>query len=454
VSTATVPATKLKQKSADGTAQEAFQSIDIDGDVIALHSFQICSADVVAYLAAQATEDQARSFIRAVEVGVYCLERASSAKDTEFVKRQIERLLSELESRVSAIPAQVQDQLLKKVGTGDGQVLKPIFDASQLASNDVKQRIAECRTFVTEHIDATAETSSVGKALKVIKDMLNPVLPGSVQNCVDLAVAKVTATDGMLAKTVKATVEAALKPLQDEVKDLGKEIRAQEAAEQVLMQTTAKGPRYEEQVIEVLQPWAKNVGAELERVGADNRPGDVLVTLTRTSLSPADVRVVIETRDEEATARGRKVISNDVANAMTERSANAGIYLSRTPDGLGREIGDWGEGECAQGPWVATTHEHLRTAIRFLVAQHRLRTLRSQLPDFDTVAIENHIKSIRTALDRIKTIKSKVTTIRSTADGIGGEADGIREEVVSALRAIEDAMLQASAVRVSRSAEV
>lgn len=438
------PATELSPEAVEEAASDAFQTIDVEGDVVILHSFQIRSADVAAYLAAQATDNQSQAFIRAVEVGVFCLERASTAKDTEFVKRQIDRLLSEMDLKVGAIPARLQDELIKKVGTGDGQVLKPIFDASQHASTEVRLRIAECKAFVTEHIDPTTDTSTVGKALQNVRDMLNPELPRSVQKSLETAIAMVTGGDGALAQTVKATVAAAMQPLQDEVRELGKEIRGQEAAEEVLSQTTEKGPRYEEEVIALLQPWARSVGAELEHVGVDNRPGDVLLKLTRTSISAADVRVVIEVRDEEATARGRKVISTDVTNAMAERSANAGIYLSRTPQGLGREIGDWAEGECAQGPWVAITHEHLRTAIRFLIAQHRLRTLRSELPDFDTAAIENQVKRIQTALDRIRTIKTKVTNIRTAADAIVSEGETLRDEIVSALRAIEDGILKAS----------
>jgi|GEM_PF-872797 len=424
---------------------DAFQSIEIQGEVVTLHSLQIRNPDIAAYLSPQLTKDQPQAFIRAVEVGVFCLERASTAKDTDFVKRQIERLLNDLESKVGAIPTKVRDELLTKVGTGDGQVLKPLVDAACLAAKSVTDRISECKTFVADLLDPTKDSSSVGKAVKTVSDMLDPARKDSVQGSLEAAITKVTGEDGILAKSVKTVVADAIKPLKEEVDALGKEIRGQEAAEEALMQTIEKGVPYEEDVVHRLQPWAKAVGAQLEHVGGDNRPGDVVLKLTGTSISSADVRLVIEARDRK-TAVGRKAIADDLTVKMAERSANAAIYLSRAVDGLGREVGDWCEGECDLGPWIATTDQHLHTAIRFLVALHRLRTLRSDRPELDGAAIENQIQRIRTALTRIKTINRKVTDVRSTADEIGTEATSLRDETREALIALEDAIRQCDTV--------
>jgi hypothetical protein len=415
------------------------QAIDIQGDMVILHDFDIRNADIACYLAQQPADDQPQAFIRAVEVGVFCLERASTAKDTDFVKRQVERLLNEMELRVGAIPTKVRDELLAKVGTSDGQILKPLVDATFLATKNVTDRIAECKTFVADLLDPTKDASSVGKAVKTVSDMLDPGRKDSVQGSLEAAITKVTGEDGALAKSVKTVVAEAIKPLKEEVDALGKEIRGQEAAEEALMQTIEKGVPYEEEIVERLQPWATAVGAQLQHVGGDNRPGDVLLTLTATSICPTDVRLVIEARDRK-TPVGRKAISNDLAVKMAERSSNAAIYLSRGPSGLGREVGDWCEGECDLGPWIATTDEHLHTAVRFLVALHRLRTLRSEQPDLDGAAIENQIQRIRTALNRVKTINRKVTDVRTTADEIGTEATSLRDEIREALIALEDAI--------------
>jgi hypothetical protein len=321
-------------------ATEAFHGIDIQGEIVFLHDFQIRNPDIASYLAQHPIKDQSQAFVRALEVGVFCLERASTAKDTEFIKRQVERLLNEMELKVSTIPTKVRDELLTKVGTGDGQVLKPLVDAALLAARNVTDRIGECKTFVADLLDPTKDSSSVGKAVKTVSDMLDPVRKDSVQGTLEAAITKVTGEDGVLAKSVKAVVADAIKPLKDEVDALGKEIRGQEAAEEALMQTTEKGVPYEEEVVQRLQPWAKAVGAHLQHVGGDNRPGDVILKLTGTSICTTDVCLVIEARDRK-TPLGRMAIADDLTIKMAERSANAAIYLSRGPDGLGREVGDW-----------------------------------------------------------------------------------------------------------------
>src|SRR5262249_16370352 len=160
------------------------------------------------------TEDQSQAFIRAVEVGIFCLERASTAKDTNFVKRQVERLLGEMESRVGTIPTKVRDELLSKIGTSDGQVLKPLVDAAFLAAKNVTDRITECKTFVADLLDPSKDASSVGKAVKSVCDMLDPGRKDSVQGSLEAAITKVTGEGGALAKSVKTVVAEAIKPLK------------------------------------------------------------------------------------------------------------------------------------------------------------------------------------------------------------------------------------------------
>jgi hypothetical protein len=291
-------------------------------------------------------------------------------------------------------------------------------------------------------LDPSKGSSSAGKVVKSLTDLLDPARKDSVQGSLEAAVTKVTGEDGAIAKSVKLVVAEAIRPLKEEVDSLAKEIRGDEAAKEAIMQTIEKGVPYEEEVVEALQPWAKAVGAVLEHVGGDNRPGDVLIKFATTSIASPDFCLIIEARDRR-TPMGRKSISDDLTTKMAERSANAAIYLSRSPDGLGREIGDWCEGHCELGPWVATSHDHLHTAVRFLIALHRLRTLRSETPEFDGAAVEGQIDRIRTALNRVKTINRKVTDVRSTAEEIGTEATAMRDEIRDALIAVEDAIRQA-----------
>ena len=123
---------------------------------------------------------------------------------------------------------------------------------------------------------------------------------------------------------------------------LAKEIYGQEAAAEAIERTPLKGFDYEEQIVAIVQDWARPIGAQVYHVGPDNRPGDVVVKIDESAPSGIPLAIAIEVRDRQSPA-GRLVVSNDVAAAMAQRNATMGIYLSRTRDGFAKEIGEWAE---------------------------------------------------------------------------------------------------------------
>jgi hypothetical protein len=63
------------------------------------------------------------------------------------------------------------------------------------------------------------------------------------------------------------------------------------------------------------------------------------------------------------------------------------------------------------GHLVACTHQHLVTAVRFLIVQRRITMLRAAAPEVDFTSIEQQLKVIRIALVRIRTMKTKLTEL-------------------------------------------
>ena len=116
-----------------------------------------------------------------------------------------------------------------------------------------------------------------------------------------------------------------------------------------------------------------------------------------------------------------------------ERHACLAIYLNRNQDGFAKEIGDWAEGACERGLFVATTEEHLTTAIRFLFAQRQLAVSRVLKREIDTQAIETHVNRIRVALAGVKNINTSVTKGHELLAGIQSQAETLRSTVRDAL---------------------
>jgi len=414
-------------------------SIEILDAGIRIHDLLIPKKDVADFFRPLEEEERELTLIQALEVGVFCLERVRLSQDTEFVRRQVESLISQVEKAVKSIPEATKEKLLTEIGTGEGQVLAPIHELVQRTSQTTAEKIKEVKDLLSQEIDPSKETSILGKDLKNLKDLLDPVRKDSIQGSLESAINGITAEEGSLAKAVKNVVAEAVKPLADEMDRLAKEIRGQEAALEALQETIEKGITYEHEVLERLQGWSKFAGAEVHHVGGDNRPGDIVIKFPAMSLHSNDSQFVLEVRDRKA-PKGRKAISDDLSQAMAERESSAAIYLSRYPEGLAKEIGDWAEGTCEYGPWVATTDEHLFTSLRFLVAQKRLEEIKSSRPEIDASAVEDQIKRIKVSLSRIKTINQKIASLQNTTHDIKEELDLLRDEIRSAIVGIEDAL--------------
>lgn len=400
---------------------------------------EIPRKDVADFLRSLDEREAEATLIQALEVGVFCLERARMSQDTDFVRRQLESLLSRVETALGKIPDDTQKALIEKIGTRNGQVLAPIKEMIDSASTLSADKVKEIRTLLTQEIDPAKETTTLGKALKTVRDLLDPKRSDSVQSTLEQAVKTITGKDSALTRAVREVVSESVKPLATEVDRLAKEIRGQQAAEEALQQTTEKGPAYEEEVLHDLQQWAKFSGAEVHYVGVDNRPGDIMIKIPANGVLAMPFKIVIEARDRQSPA-GRKAISDTLTKAIAERNAAAGLYVSKTRLGLGAEIGEWAEGTTEFGPFVGCTHENLLVALRWLIIQKRIAQTQATAVEVDAAGIQVQVQRIRTALDRVKVINRKVTDVRSSASEIQAEAEALRDEVKNSVTSIEDAL--------------
>lgn len=405
-----------------------------DGEITIAH-LTFHSAPVQAFLERTCVGERPASLAKACEVGVLCLERAGDYRDLDFVRQQIEQQVKFVSGEMQRIPVLIAQQLTKQLGTDDGQVLAPIKTAILGTEKLIKERMAAVQTLLDKEIDPRRTDTTLGKALATIGALLDAKQDGSVQKGIEKSLKSIAADDGALAGLVTKTANAAVKPLLDAVDRLRKDVQRQTAEENTLAQTIAKGAKFEDELAGTLQLWAKFNGASIEAIGKDRRPGDFLITLTDPSSASAELRIVIEARDD-AGACGRKRISDDLGEAIKTRNAHFGIYVAKKPAGLAREIGDWSEGRCRQGAWVACTAANLLLAVRFAIVDLRHRTV-AMRAEVDAQEIGKQLGHVRASLRRLRTIRNRSSDIHKNADSIVEEADELRREVADALSSIE-----------------
>ena len=144
----------------------------------------------------------------------------------------------------------------------------------------LKTRIDDVRKLLSEDIDPSKEGAKVSAVFNQLNSALDPDNVKSVPYNIDKAITNITGQDGTLVKHVKDVVLEAVKPLKDEIDTLGKELLKQEAQVEALMDTTVKGQAYEDMTVSRLQKWGSSFGVEVNLIGADNKPGDILLNIT------------------------------------------------------------------------------------------------------------------------------------------------------------------------------
>jgi hypothetical protein len=420
-------------------------NVSIDNGQVFVANLLIPSREVAAYLETFPEPERPETLARATEVGVFCLERASTSRDLDFVRQQLNQQLQLVITALQQIPANVKQELLKHVGTNDGQVLAPLATAVTTTDTVIRERLAAVHTLFDGHIDPRRTDSTLGKALHDIATILDPKHDDSIQKAFEKAVQAASTEDGALAATVKSVLAEQLEPLQHEVERLGNEIRGQAVATEALAQTTAKGAAFEEELLPTIRCWARCAGAAVDYIGDDSEPGDVLVTIPDPLVPGTNFVIVIEARNE-TTPRGKKQIADDMARALSIRNAHYGLYIAKSQAGLAKEIADWGEGRCAGGPFLACTVDHIVTALRFAVVDARVHSHRAAQPETDVPLIQAEIDRVRTLLRRVRTIKTRATDIHNSADSVTTEADNLHRQINDALLTIESALRRPGAV--------
>lgn len=427
---------------ASTSRDEAFNIVSIEADVVRLDNFAIQDTDLANHLQELPEDERSDELLNIMAVGLVVVRQVQARHQTDFVGDQIDELLKTILPQLLQLPETVKGDLLAKLGTGDGQALKPVKDNLDEVAKLVQRTVTEVRDFLGEQLDPNKTDAPLGRALSAVSEKLDPKNIGSVQHTVSEALKSVTGGDGLLAKTVKDTLAETLKPLQEKVDALGEEIRKNDAVAEVVDQTTLKGAPYEDRVARELADIGRAIGAHVDHVGPDNKSGDVIFCTDSSSVAYAGARIVVEARDQQ-TAKGRKALSDELLKKMSERDCNAGLYVCKTRDGLGKTLGDWVEGVGDRGPWIATTHEHISSAIRMLLVLHRLNTVKSETPDFDAAAVESQIQKVRTSLTRIQNIRSKANAAKTSMEFIGEESLTLKTEVNESLIAIEESLRKA-----------
>lgn len=391
--------------------------IKIEEHSIVIHELTVSIPEVRAYLARQAArvgdglalEDCVR---RCLHLGVLALEKADAAGSVDFIRQEVEVAMQRL-----------KQELIGKIGTGEGQVLHPI-----------QRKVDEVRQLLAQDLDPHHPESALAR----IRAILDPSHTESIQSRLHEAIESLADRNKPLAASLRNLLKEALEPIQESLAALGKEQTLRE-------DSPLKGFVFEDEVEEMLGKWAQYTRAQVERISGENETGDFIVLMEDPSTPDRPFKVAIEAK-HEAKPRGRKKLADDVREVFEAQSADAVIWVSKTSAGLAQEIGEWAEGRNDDGRrWTACTIEHLLSALRYAWILWRLDEIREDRPELDLTAMREKVRDMRDAIKKFREVNLAAGEIKRQADLVLDSAEDIKGRLTKSLDKIEDDLRRSDA---------
>ena len=282
--------------------------------------------------------------------------------------------------------------------------------------------------------DPEIKTSHLGKLCCLLEEYFDK--GGTVENLFDP-----TVEDSPLGKLRKEFLK--------EFQELGDIIKAKEAKEELIEITTLKGKEFEDACEEILGVFvSKHMGDELERktdeIGeiTDSFAGDFLITLR----DIPDKKIVLETKDW-GTVTQPQIIEN-LENAMKNRGAKYGIFVSKYKEALPKKIGWFNEFRgnmlvCALGSKKADTFfpELLNNACQWA----KLRVKKEITVEEKALeTLTEGIREIEIKLDTFSQIQTQCTNVDKATKEIRELSDTLKNSIEEQIRKIQKAMATVS----------
>jgi hypothetical protein len=326
-------------------------AVVIQDNAVRIVDLVLSNPDVVQYFRQTEEPERERTAVRALELGVFCLQRAQLGSSLDFVRGEVDKLIGSVRGAISAAPDDLREKLSGESGplkmieaklvevrqlftdnldpnsqrTTLGQALARLRDLLDPNRDDSVQKrldaaigsipqelrsrltgdsgpltmigskLDEVKQLFTDNLDPNSQRATLGQALARLRDLLDPSRDDSVQKRVDTAISSIAEVDGKLAEAVKKAAQDGTKTLRERVDALINKLEREEGAAEALAETPEKGYEFEEELKPMIQNWASVAGAEPEHVGPNNLPGDFVLTLRDTSLGAAQLRMVLST---------------------------------------------------------------------------------------------------------------------------------------------------------------
>jgi hypothetical protein len=416
-------------------------TVDPCGKTITITNLTVSNQDFLAVVTAQPPTNREQTVLDIIAVGSAAMRRVQTTVEIDLIEKRFGGLASNFERSLTSFEKQATEALTKRFSpTESGSYTKHIADLVATARKDVQGWTSELAKSAKDLLDPDKKSSAVGRlealleaATTEFEHMFDPGVKGSYASQLNQQLETVFGANGR-SGTITSSLEAALKPVLAELRELKERMEARKAVEQIIATSSLKGRPFEDLIGATLSTLARPYGDDVAAVGSGNggcRAGDFLI-----AVNGSGKRIVVEARNRKQLSL--PAIKGELDHEMTARAADFAIYVSSGVEMLPQHVGEFQ----IYDDKLVTTVENLPIAYRVA----RLMTLCGP-PDgeADLGAVRSALSKIRDAIRSLRDMKSKASQVKNLAEKIHSDAGSTEEIVVDLLDEAEHAITSGKA---------
>jgi hypothetical protein len=398
-------------------------AIFLDGERLVIEHLVVADRALAAFVAQRAADDRVELLERAVRIGLVALQDAGTSLDVDVVRREFEALLERSRSLNERATEELDAVLRKTFADGDGRLPRTL-------ERFLGDR-GELRRFVNELFDESRRDSAIGR----LRVLLSGYFEGDGSR---LAVLLDPTRLGSPLHQFRAEMGEQFNRLNERLTAI-EAAGAARAAER--SRSAAKGADFEDLLEDMLTDLVRAGGDVLDRTASDagdvlrSKKGDFLLTIDPALTRGADVRIVIEAKDRQISAREMR---EELAQARRNRAAAVALVVF-TPEHAPRGIAPFDvratDVYCVIDP-QAPDQRVLEAAVR-LARLHALASLSEHNADINAHAVGAALAAVRGELELVRRLKTNLTSIGNSAAEISQALDRLRQAILAHVAAAE-----------------
>jgi hypothetical protein len=375
---------------------------------------------------------------KAIEIGSRVLDSEATAANVDYVRRELEQGLGELDARLGETLEQSAEALADQITVA--------FGAER--NDSVQAQIKEIVTLETrQHRDELLRRLTA-------EDGSNPLL--AIQARLGKAMLEAEERHRAEVERLRESHSKDARAMQGQVGELRKEIAryleredADERVAEAERAGTRKGIGFEERVHEAIEAIASARGDIATHTGADQaegggRKGDTLVEIGACS-NVAQGRIVFEAKDKQLS---KTKAWAELNGAMDSRAASFAVLVVAGDENVpsGREQLTEYEGNKMIVAVDRDEPAGLALGVAYRLAAARLAMARESDLTVDAVAVRDAAAEAVAALKQAQAIRSTLTGIKTQSDRARQGLDALVDSVEGKLLAIDSLVAEADEV--------